>query len=415
MPGCRASTILRCMPSPTATAGSDAATLTRFIASYQTVKTLRLGELWAIPIMLRLALIENLRRVAARVAASLSERELAVTLGRPHDRGRRARPEEPDPRRCRHGAFGAADDGAIRRRTVAPPSWPQHRAGAAADLGRAASRPKATRRSSSWCSSRRRAQAAAQVSVSNSIGSLRLARLDGLARVRRDAVQGRPGAAPRSGRCLSAHGLRDPRQLSPRGRAHRPPQRCGRGRGGQRRGATGARRGGTAGSCEPIARMSATTSSTQGRSNWSARSRCARRLRTACAAPWRAARSPGSPARSSRHAAARAAAAGDRVAGLRRAVDGAAARRVGRGGRRRRAAAVGEPARGGHRQLVRADAGASRGRCRAWTFRSASRTHRAPWWWCRRCCRASRASTHWPRRSRCASSPTGTHTCISRC
>ncbi|MDE2455509.1 MAG: cyclic beta 1-2 glucan synthetase, partial [Burkholderiales bacterium] len=51
--------------------------LTRFIASYQTVKTLQLGELWAVPIMLRLALIENLRRVAARVAASLEERDLA--------------------------------------------------------------------------------------------------------------------------------------------------------------------------------------------------------------------------------------------------------------------------------------------------------------------------------------------------
>ena len=51
--------------------------LTRFIASYQTVKTLRLGELWAVPIMLRLALIENLRRVAARVAASMVERDLA--------------------------------------------------------------------------------------------------------------------------------------------------------------------------------------------------------------------------------------------------------------------------------------------------------------------------------------------------
>ena len=37
-------------------------TLTRFVASYQTTKLLLLGELWAIPIMLRLALIENLRR-----------------------------------------------------------------------------------------------------------------------------------------------------------------------------------------------------------------------------------------------------------------------------------------------------------------------------------------------------------------
>jgi cyclic beta-1,2-glucan synthetase len=52
-------------------------TLTRFVASYQTVKTLQLGELWAVPIMLRLALIENLRRVAARVAASLGERDIA--------------------------------------------------------------------------------------------------------------------------------------------------------------------------------------------------------------------------------------------------------------------------------------------------------------------------------------------------
>lgn len=53
------------------------ASLTRFIASYQTVKSLRLGELWAVPIMLRLALIENLRRIASRVAASLAERDLA--------------------------------------------------------------------------------------------------------------------------------------------------------------------------------------------------------------------------------------------------------------------------------------------------------------------------------------------------
>lgn len=52
-------------------------TLTRFIAAYQTVRPLQLGELWAFPIMLRLALIENLRRVAARVTASLVEREVA--------------------------------------------------------------------------------------------------------------------------------------------------------------------------------------------------------------------------------------------------------------------------------------------------------------------------------------------------
>lgn len=45
----------------------DAEMLSRFIASYQTVTHLTLGELWAIPIMLRLALIENLRRVSLRI------------------------------------------------------------------------------------------------------------------------------------------------------------------------------------------------------------------------------------------------------------------------------------------------------------------------------------------------------------
>ncbi len=52
-------------------------TLTRFVASYQTVKVLKLGELWAFPIMLRLALIENLRRVGARIAAGREQRNLA--------------------------------------------------------------------------------------------------------------------------------------------------------------------------------------------------------------------------------------------------------------------------------------------------------------------------------------------------
>ncbi|MBN1207919.1 MAG: carbohydrate-binding protein, partial [Myxococcaceae bacterium] len=53
--------------------------LSRFIAAYQTVVPLRLGELWAIPIMLRLALIENLRRVAVRIAAGRADRDVAVT------------------------------------------------------------------------------------------------------------------------------------------------------------------------------------------------------------------------------------------------------------------------------------------------------------------------------------------------
>ncbi len=56
----------------------DRDSLSRFVAAYQTVTPLRLGELWAIPIMLRLALIENLRRVAVRIGAGRMDRDLAV-------------------------------------------------------------------------------------------------------------------------------------------------------------------------------------------------------------------------------------------------------------------------------------------------------------------------------------------------
>ena len=49
----------------------------RFIAAYQSVATLTLGELWAVPIMLRLALIENLRRVGTRIIAHRMGRDLA--------------------------------------------------------------------------------------------------------------------------------------------------------------------------------------------------------------------------------------------------------------------------------------------------------------------------------------------------
>ncbi len=55
----------------------DPESLSSFVAAYQTVTVLKLGELWAIPIMLRLALIENLRRVGARIAADRTGRNHA--------------------------------------------------------------------------------------------------------------------------------------------------------------------------------------------------------------------------------------------------------------------------------------------------------------------------------------------------
>lgn len=55
----------------------DHESLSRFVSAYQHITVLKLGELWAIPIMLRLALIENLRRVAIRIAAGRASRHLA--------------------------------------------------------------------------------------------------------------------------------------------------------------------------------------------------------------------------------------------------------------------------------------------------------------------------------------------------
>ncbi len=57
----------------------DPEVLHRFLASYQKTTPLDLGELWAVPIMFRLALIENLRRLSARIAVQLRVRELAET------------------------------------------------------------------------------------------------------------------------------------------------------------------------------------------------------------------------------------------------------------------------------------------------------------------------------------------------
>ncbi len=55
----------------------DMESLSRFIQAYQTITNLQLGELWAIPIMLRLALIENLRRVSSRIAIDRVDANLA--------------------------------------------------------------------------------------------------------------------------------------------------------------------------------------------------------------------------------------------------------------------------------------------------------------------------------------------------
>src|SRR5215213_4319540 len=58
----------------------DTNTLQRFIAAYQTVAPLSIGELWAVAITLRLALVENLRRLAIAIARARAERDEADKL-----------------------------------------------------------------------------------------------------------------------------------------------------------------------------------------------------------------------------------------------------------------------------------------------------------------------------------------------
>lgn len=59
----------------------DFQTLSNFISAYQKTHYLTIGELWAIPIMIRLALLENLSRVAARIAVDRTDMALANDWG----------------------------------------------------------------------------------------------------------------------------------------------------------------------------------------------------------------------------------------------------------------------------------------------------------------------------------------------
>ncbi|MBY0475301.1 MAG: cyclic beta 1-2 glucan synthetase [Nitrosomonas sp.] len=56
----------------------DKENVTQFVAAYQTVEPLKLGELWAFPIMLQLALLENIRRAALRIARRREELNAAI-------------------------------------------------------------------------------------------------------------------------------------------------------------------------------------------------------------------------------------------------------------------------------------------------------------------------------------------------
>lgn len=151
----------------------DTETLGRFVTAYQTVTALKLGELWAIPIMLRLALIENLRRVSVRIAAGWDERNLADSWA-----DRMVETAEKDPKSLilviadmarsnppMVGAFVAELARRLQGRGPAlalPLTWIEQRL---SEAGLTIEQ---------LVQSENQRQAADQVSISNSIGSLRV-------------------------------------------------------------------------------------------------------------------------------------------------------------------------------------------------------------------------------------------------
>ncbi|MCC5867773.1 MAG: cyclic beta 1-2 glucan synthetase [Gammaproteobacteria bacterium] len=84
----------------------DRENASEFIAAYQSVEPLQLGELWAFPIMLKMALLDNLRRVGLRIAHRREERDAAITWA-----NRMLAAAESDPNQLTHllAEFADAD------------------------------------------------------------------------------------------------------------------------------------------------------------------------------------------------------------------------------------------------------------------------------------------------------------------
>ena len=208
----------------------DADGLGGFVSAYQAVTPLTIGELWAIPIMLRLALLENLRRVAARIGADRVDRNRADYWA---DQMTAIAEKDPkslilsiaDMARSQPpmvGSFVAEFARRLQGKSPAlalPLTWIEQRL---SEDGLTIEH---------LVQSENQQQAADQVSISNSISSLRfLGAADW-----RDFVEAqkrrRADPAGGSGRRLLPDGLRHARPVSPRrgddGEAERPDGRGG--------------------------------------------------------------------------------------------------------------------------------------------------------------------------------------------
>jgi cyclic beta-1,2-glucan synthetase len=141
----------------------DRSQLVRFLNSFQSVAPLTIGELWAWPSMLRLALVENLRRLADFTLASRAARRAADEFVARIDEGGQG--ELPDLPAALHTAFVVQ---LLQRIREYGPRLAAVRSAVEGHLeGLGLSSEEAIR-------AEHQAQAASQVSVANIVGSLRL-------------------------------------------------------------------------------------------------------------------------------------------------------------------------------------------------------------------------------------------------
>ncbi|MBX7106588.1 MAG: hypothetical protein K1X57_21105 [Gemmataceae bacterium] len=135
-----------------------------FVKAYQAEKPLTIGELWAVPTMLRLALVENLRRLAQQMITTREDKEYALTWVAAQGQEARGKREIRPPERKSDATLVAIVQGLRDLGVSAQPivtwldAWLEKENTNAADLLRRENRR----------------QAVNQVSVGNCITSLRL-------------------------------------------------------------------------------------------------------------------------------------------------------------------------------------------------------------------------------------------------
>ncbi len=202
----------------THTAGRlDLQTLVDFATAYQRAAPLTIGEIWAIPIMLRLGLVEELRRLAADVVSARRSRDRARAWGVQLSAGDQA-PERLIEQTLRpRGGSERTIVGGVRRRAaaLAPRSALVGGAGVARAAARARRPGRLGRRNAARRAPARSRRAAGDREHHHHDAAAVVDRLAALLRARQP---GRAGAARGSRRRLRADGFSDPRPLPPFGR-----------------------------------------------------------------------------------------------------------------------------------------------------------------------------------------------------